>query len=143
MRRSNFDANAHIAELNNVKKALQATERPFSKRTILDSLKGCKLPYNSKFWRIFRDSGLVQETSRGMFMFTSKEPINIHALEKVYKNYQLSLRRYNEKAKKPKVETQEVTPEENPEAMIQFAIDLLKEKGYQIFAPVGVIYQQL
>lgn len=126
------------------------TGRPFSKESMLNSLKGCGLPTNSTFWSVFRNSGIIQEVSKGQFMFASKDPIYVGTLNSIKRKYQELARRYNQSNKPPKAEEpkkepapKEALPENDPMAMTQFAIDLLKEQGYQIFAPVGVVYQQL
>lgn len=146
MRKSKFNATDHIAEFNNIKRAMQATGRPFSKKEIIKALKNCGFPSSSTFWSVFRNSGLIKDVSRGFYEFTTKEPIHAEALAKVHRDY-LSLGHvYNNK--KPSVEKEKATepenlPKDDPKAMTQFAIDLLKEQGYQIFAPVGMIYSQV
>ena len=53
-------------------------------------------------------------------------------------------RKYNKKVIKPEV--REVLPEDNVEeknTTIQSAINLLKEQGYMIFAPIGIMYSKL
>ena len=79
-----------------------------------------------------------------MYKFKGKEPIHISALETIKRKYQEYHRKYNKKVIKPEV--QEVLPEDNAEEKnitIQSAINLLKEQGYVIFAPIGIMYSKL
>lgn len=130
---------------------MQLTGKPFSKETMRNSLKGCGLPINTNFWSVFRKSGILQEVSKGQFMFASKDPIFVGELIKIRKKYQeLSHRYKNNSAQKQdtpkpeeKEETQHELPENDPLALTQFAIDLLKEQGYLIFAPTCIEYTQV
>ena len=149
MSKKSFNPDECISALNSAKQALQMTERPFTKETVLKSLAGCGLPTNNTFWTAFRNSGILQEVSKGKFMFVSKEPIYVGALRGVKTRYHELQRRYNRRKEEPKVEAPkqdepvvEEVAKHDPQAMTQFAIDLLKEQGYQIFAPVGIIYRQ-
>lgn len=148
MSKRSFNPEQCISLLNNIKRGLQMTDRPFTKETMLNSLKSCGLPTNSTFWSVFRNSGIIQEVSKGKFVFTSKDPIYVGTLNTIKAKYKELSRRYNNSNKKPeapesKEEPKDELPETDPLALTQFAIDLLKEQGYQIFAPVGVVYQQL
>lgn len=146
MSKKSFSPEQCIGPLNNVKTGMQMTERPFSKDSLINGFKGCGLPTNNAFWGIFRNSGIIQEVSKGQFMFTSKDPIYVGVLTSIKHKYQELVRRYNgkrTKTEKPEEVPKAQVPENDPMAMTQFAIDLLKEQGYQIFAPIGVIYQQL
>ncbi len=151
MSKRSFNPQECIAPLNNIKKAMQLTGSPFSKEAMLNSLKGCGLPTNSHFWSVFRKSGILQEVSKGQFMFTSKDPIFVGELIKIQKKYQELSRRYRDNSAqkqdtpKPEVkeEAQHEPPENDPLALTQFAIDLLKEQGYLIFAPTSIEYTQV
>lgn len=151
MSKRSFNPQECIAPLNNTKKAMQLTGKPFSKETMLNSLKGCGLPINTNFWSVFRKSGILQEVSKGQFMFASKDPIFVGELIKIQKKYQELSHRYknnsSQKQDTPKLEEKEETqhklPENDPLALTQFAIDLLKEQGYLIFAPSRIEYTQV
>lgn len=96
-------------------------------------------------------SKVPQEVSKGQFMFTSKDPIFVGELAKIQRKYQELSRRYRnngvQKQDTPKPEEKEETghefPENDPLALTQFAIDLLKEQGYLIFAPTCIEYTQM
>lgn len=150
MSKKSFNSELCIGPLNNVKRGLQMADRPFSKETMLNSLKSCGLPVNGTFWSVFRNSGIIQEVSKGYFMFTSKEPIYVGTLNAIKHKYQQLTRKYAQNNKRNNIveEAEVLTPEvntvnNNPDATIQSAINLLKENGYKIFAPVGVVYQQV
>ena len=130
--------------MNNIKSVLQLRERPIAKSEMLKNLAQCGLPTNSTFWTVFRNSIIIEEVSKGMYKFKGKEPIHISALETIKRKYQEYHRKYNQKVIKPEV--QEVLPKDNAEkknATIQSAINLLKEQGYVIFAPIGIMYSKL
>lgn len=151
MGKRSFDPNTCIGPLNNVKRAMQLTGEPFSKESILNSLRGCGLPTNTRFWSVFRNSGILQETSKGQFMFTSKNPIFVGDLIKIKTQYQELSHRYknNSVQKQDTLKPEEKErdshklPENDPLALTQFAIDLLKEQGYLIFAPTCIEYTQV
>lgn len=156
MRKSHFAAENYIASLNTMKSGMQWKGKPFSKKEILECLRNCGLPSNGTFWMAFRKSGVIQEVSKGSYMFSSKEPIHVSVLARIYKSYQDLTKAYsdNKKQKEPseKVETpevvvkqpaQEVDAKEKLEATEQFAIDLLRDLGYLILAPVGTLYARV
>lgn len=146
MSRKSFNPQECISQLNNVKAALQAAGKPFNSKTILESLKNCGLPSNATFWKVFRKSGILQEVSRGLYMFTSKEPIYVGALYTIKKKYAELAKHYS--TKKP-IETEEeskevIVPQEiEPENTVEIAIRLLKEHGYKVYAPIGTLYQEI
>lgn len=143
MSRVCFDPKKCIGPLNNAKQALQWKNVPFDKETLLNNLKACGLPTNNIFWSALRKSNILQEVSKGKYMFTSKEPIFVGALEEVKKSYQGIIKKHNNKQSKKKVEDTLEIPENDPKAMTQFAIDLLKEQGYKILAPVDIVYKEV
>lgn len=142
MSRKCFDPKECISPLNTVKQSLQLRNCPFSREAILSAMKQCGLPTNNKFWKVFRESGIIQEVSKGQFAFTSKEPIFWAKLQEVKVKYQKLLRQYadktKERAKTPKEETQKSSKD-----MEQLAIELLKKKGYRIFKPIGILCEEL
>lgn len=109
---------------------------------ILEALKRCGLPTTHHFWKAFRDSGIIQEVSNNKFMFSSKNPIYWERLQTVKEEYQKLSRTPNVPAV-IEVEPEIVPIPNSPEAMEQFAVDLLKEKGYKLFKPAGVLYAEL
>lgn len=142
MSRRCFDPKECIKALNTVKQSLQWKNQPFSKETILNALKNCGLPTHSNFWRVFRESGILQEVSKGQFMFTSKEPIVWTKLQEIKTKYQELARHYANKTS----EQVEIPKEEVPQSSKvteQSAIDLLKGKGYKILKPIGILYEEL
>lgn len=143
MSKKSFNPHDCIGALNTAKQALVATERPFKKETLLSSFKGCGLPTNNVFWSAFRNSGLIQEVSKGKFMFTNKEPIFVGKLVNIKAKYQEIKRNYREPIQK--VESVEVVHQEEPKqnTNLQAAINLLKENGYLVFAPSRVEYVML
>ena len=142
MSKKSFIPSDCIGPLNTAKQGIQMAERPFSKESILTTLKGCGLPTNSAFWSIFRNSGILQEVSKGKFMFASKEPIYIGMLIKIQNKYRELMRHYkNNSSKVPDTICEKDSPKNN--ISIEEAIKLLKEQGYRILAPIDVVYKEV
>ena len=138
-----FNPHDCISALNNTKQALQLKGSPFSKEVMLNSLKGCGLPINSNFWSVFRKSGILQEVSKGRFMFTSKDPIFIGKLVEIQKKYQELSRHYSNNRKnsaEPEKNQPEKVQAPKEDSAIQAAVNLLKEHNYLVFAPTRVEY---
>lgn len=149
--KKSFNPEDCIAALNNLKKGYKMRNLPFSGKQLRSGLHNCGLPSSNTFFKAFKDSGIIQEVSRGKYMFSDDKPIHVSRLSTIQRKY-LELgrqysKRFQQKSKiKPNTELTEVLTcpiEEDPKALIQFAIDLLKDQGYQILAPVGIIYKSL
>lgn len=153
MSRKSFVPHDCIAALNNIKKGFEMRGLPFTIKQLRESLKGCGLPYNNNFLKVFKESGILKDAGRGKYLFSDDKPIYVGTLQTIKHKYSELRRKYSEirrqKAKEdtppePEEKANEFPlPEDDPNAMIQFAIDLLKEQGYQIFAPVATIYKKL
>ena len=142
MSKKSFNPFDCIGPLNTAKQGIQMAERPFSKESMLTTLKGCGLPTNSTFWSVFRNSGVLQEVSKGKFMFASKEPIYVGTLIKMQNKYLELLRHYkNNSSKVPDTICEKDFPKNN--ISIEEAIKLLKEQGYTILAPIDVVYKEV
>lgn len=142
MSKKSFNPFDCIGPLNTAKQGIQMAERPFSKESILTTLKGCGLPTNSAFWSIFRNSGILQEVSKGKFMFASKEPIYVGTLIKIQNKYRELMRHYKNNSSKV---TDTICEKDSPKnnISIEEAIKLLKEQGYRILAPIDVVYKEV
>jgi hypothetical protein len=140
-----FIAENYIASLNTIKQSLQLQgDIPFSKERILKCLENCGLPSNATFWTAFRNSGVIQQTSRGMYKFYNREPIHVDTLKKIYRSYQNLINKYcNKKNKTAPLEETVSVEELSIETDEQRAIKLLKNLGYVIFAPIGVLYSKV
>ena len=142
MSKKSFNPFDCIGPLNTAKQGIQMAERTFSKESILITLKGCGLPTNSTFWSIFRNSGILQEVSKGKFMFASKEPIYVGMLIKIQNKYRELMRHYkNNSSKVLDTVCEKDSPKNN--ISIEEAIKLLKEQGYRILAPIDVVYKEV
>lgn len=145
MRKNAFNAEERIHAINTFRIAMNG--KTFTKEQILTMFKENKIPANPNFWSVFRKSGIIEEVSRGQFTFASDKPIYYGVLEKIYRQYHAIMKKY--KAQKPVSEPENeeaedtISPEEELAAMESFAIDFLKELGYKILAPVGIVYQPI
>lgn len=148
MRKNAFNAKERIPAINKFRIAMNG--KPFTKEQILTMFKENNIPANSNFWAVFRKSGIIKEVSKGQFVFTSDKPVFYGDLEKVYHQYHAIVKKYKaQKSQKPVSEPENeeaedtISPEEELAAMESFAIDFLKELGYKILAPVGIVYQPI
>lgn len=132
-----------IAALNTIKQGLQMKETPFSKETILTGLKNCNLPTNQVFWKVFRNSGLLQEVSKGKFMFTSKNPIHVSFLSDIKTEYQKLLHKRNQKKEVQENKDAQTVELPKEESQITSAINLLKKNGYKILVPIATVYKEI
>lgn len=148
MGKNAFNAKERIPAINKFRIATNG--KPFTKEQLLNMFKENNIPSNSTFWSVFRKSGIIKEVAKGQYVFTSDRPIFYGTLEKIYLQHNSLLKKY--KAQKPKEENNKpnreevkdtVSPEEELTAMEAFAIDFLKELGYKILAPVGIVYQPI
>ena len=145
MRKNAFNAKERIPAINKFRIAMNG--KPFTKEQILTMFKENNIPANSNFWAVFRKSGIIKEVSKGQFVFESDKPIFYGDLEKVYRQYHAIVKKYKTQKQDTKPENEEtedtISPEEELAAIEAFAVDLLKEMGYKILAPVGIVYQPI
>jgi hypothetical protein len=151
MRSKDFKPEEHIADLNNLKRNLMCLNRPFSRSLFISGLKGIGLPDNDVFWMAVKRSGIVQQLSRGCYIFKNDKPIHISVLAKIHKDYRKIVCDYS-KTYREKHSSKEV--EKPVEAHVQLepvhelteenAVKLLKELGYIIYKPeVAIFYKKL
>lgn len=156
MSRKGFDPKECIGPLNTVKEGVQLRNTPVTKEFLMGAFKNCGLPTNCTFWTAFRSSKVLQEVSKGKYMFAFKDPIYVGTLAHIKKEYQKLLKRYKENcdSKKGTVADKEdsikkdttegpVTEIVETPDLVKEAISFLKGKGYKILAPVGVVYGEI
>lgn len=135
-KRSKFNAVASAKAINTFRISLGGNS--FTKEQILDIFRECNLPTASQFWSLFRRAGIVKRINHSQFTFTSDSPVYFGLIETIYNKFYAMNKKYskNNKAEDiPVVEVEECT------LTVEGAINFLKEKGYKILAPVGVVYQ--
>lgn len=135
MRKNSFQADKCIAALNNAKKAMQLRANTFSKEEIIRTLKGAGIPSNWYFLKALISVNILQKVGRDKYMFTSKDPIFVEKLANAYKEYSSHIN------KKPEV-VETAIPVKVEESDIEAAIKLLKENGYHILSPIGILYKE-
>lgn len=145
MRKGAFDAEERNKAINKFRIAMDG--KPFTKEQILTIFKENKIPSNSTFWSVFRKSGVIKEVSKGQFVFASDKPVFYKVLEKIYYQYSSLLKKYQTPKQSTKSKSEEaedtISSEEELAAIEAFAVDFLKEMGYKILAPVGIVYQSI
>lgn len=145
MRKNAFNAEERIRAINMFRIAMNG--KTFTKEQILTMFKENKIPSNSNFWSVFRKSGIIKEVSKGQFIFVSDKPVYYGVLEKIYRQYHAIVKKYKIQKPVSELENEEaesvISPEEELAAMEFFAIDFLKELGYKVLAPIGIVYQPI
>lgn len=136
MRNNVFKARDHIKGLNNlrIQLLLPITDVEFRNR-----LKELGIPSNSLFFSELRRAGIVKRNEDNSFSFAKPDtPIHYMALQSVYDSYKKREKEYsttyNKKKNQKKIEQAE---------RISEAVKLLKENGYEIYVPVGTLFQKL
>lgn len=152
--RKKFNSEKYIADFNNIKQALIATDEAFTREDLLNCLKNIGLPSSNTFVGGIVESGIIVRIGRNRYAFPDKKPVHKDLLAKAYEIYQNNNKKYRSNRKTsaepqelpveelPKEEPEEV-PNSTPEATIQFAIDLLKENGYLIYRPAYMVYEAI
>ena len=126
-----FVALDHIKDFNLIKKSLNT---PFTKAELQTQLKKVGIPANAVFFATLVKYKVLKRISRSQFIFSNNDPIYFKLLENAYKDYSGRLNKYMDTYRENKAKkSQEV----------QDAIQLLKNLGYEIYAPEGELYSKL
>ena len=134
-----FKAKEHIKMLNILKSQTLEQQLLLTDRDFKDSLKECGIPSNNLFWIEFKKSGLIREVEANVFQWNNaSSPIHFKTLQDIYKRYHARMVKYQSSYKEKKM-LHDVCKRKN----IKEAIDLLKENGFEIYAPKGNLYQKL
>lgn len=124
-----FDAKEHIKALNQVR----ASQMPMSAIDMRYLLKQIGLPSNSLFWSILSSSDLIIKLGYRQYQFIN-EPIHYTKLEAVYAVYKERVDSYANKHRLSKKLSKN---------SIKRAVAMLKNQGFEIYAPVGKLFQKL
>ena len=123
-----------MLKVQTLEQQLLLTDRDFR-----DSLKECGIPSNNLFWIEFKKSGLIREVEANVFQWSNtSSPIHFKTLQDIYKRYHARMVKYQSNYKEKKAYHSIYKRED-----IKEAIDLLKDNGFEIFAPKGNLYQKL
>lgn len=134
-----FKAKEHIKMLNMLKTQTLEQSLLLTDRDFKDSLKECGIPSNNLFWIEFKRSGLIQEVGVNVFQWNDPNlPIHFRTLQNIYEKYRTRINKYQSTYKEKKILGTVFKRED-----IKKAINLLKENGFEIFAPKGNLYQKL
>ena len=134
-----FKAKEHIKMLNMLKTQTLEQSLLLTDRDFKEALKECGIPSNDLFWIEFKRSGLIQEVSANVFQWNGPNlPIHFKILQNIYEKYRTRLVKYQTTYKEKKALGITFKRED-----IKKAINLLKENGFEIYAPKGNLYQKL
>ena len=131
-----FQAIQHIAELNNFK--MQSKSLILSREDFCAALKNCSIPSNALFFNEFRNSGLLVKVGKDTYAWKDIKPIHFKTLQLIYCTYQNKLNKYLQTYNNKKKEKDLLKREQ-----IESAITLLKNNGFEIFAPYKGLYKKL
>ncbi len=136
MRKNTFKAKEHIKGLNNLRIQLLL---PITDVEFRNKLRDLGIPGNSLFFSELRRAGIVKRTEENTFIFTNPDiPIHYLALQSVYDSYKNREKEYS----KNYTEKRKARKKQNNERISE-AVKLLKENGYEIYIPVGTLFQKL
>lgn len=139
MRLNAFKAIEHIKQLNMLKRDMVHAGVPVSSEDFRAAFKTCGIPSNLIFWMEFRNSGLLTRVEGHLFVWTSAvSPIHHQQLQSIYNSYQKKINAVRDRYLEKKAREELLKSKE-----IEDAINLLKENGFEIFAPKGNLYQKL
>ena len=139
MRLNAFRAIEHIKQLNMLKKDMVRAGVPVSSEDFRAAFKTCGIPSNAMFWVEFRNSGLLTRVEGHLFVWTSEvSPIHHQQLQSIYNSYQRKINAVRDRYLEKKARQELLKSKE-----IEDAVNLLKENGFEIFAPKGNLYQKL
>ena len=146
MRKNAFKSKDHIAAINKFRIAMNGEK--FTKEQLITVFKESGIPTNKNFWAAFCKSGVLKKVSKNEYVFASDQPVFYGVLDQIYHQYNTAMKNYRKNSRKPEPkpeqeEEQEFDPEEELLAMEAFAIDFLKGLGYEILAPVEIIYESI
>lgn len=144
MRKNTFLPADHIAVLNNYKQALLLKGNAFTKVEMLEIFRNCGIPANNNFWSAFASSGLIKRINKSQYSFVNEDPIHVNWLVRIYNEYRKIRKGFpsNQRGAKRAPVKEVVTPVKK-ELTAEEAIKFLKEKGYRVLEPVGVLYKVL
>lgn len=134
MRKNAFNAIDHVKRFNECKS--QVSE--ITLETLQVILKTCGIPSNRIVSQEFLKSELFIKISKDEYRWRSADPVHFSVIQNIYSKYQDKVNGYSRKyvsrkAAKEMLETKRV----------QECIELLKKKGFMIFAPEGGLFRKL
>lgn len=100
-----FVAIDHIKALNVFR--LDQKGNSFTKETLKEALKNGGIPSNELFVSHLRKSPVLTQVGKNQFKFATDKPVYWGLLDRVYKDYKITLRRYDDNKKQREKQAQE------------------------------------
>lgn len=100
-----FVAINHIRALNIFR--IEKNGASFSKPELKVALKGCGIPTNDTFINHLRKSPVLTQVGKDRFKINPDRPVYWGLLDRVYKDYQITLRRYKDNKKQREKQAKE------------------------------------
>lgn len=139
MRKNAFVALNHIVSLNKFRaNSIKHGDLPLSEGDFRNAFKACGIPSNALFFLEFRRAGLLVRVERDMYAWQNNRPIHHQILQNIYAKYQKRVNEYSNARYTRKKREKVLKGKE-----IEEAINLLKNNGFEVFAPKGDLYQKL
>lgn len=136
--KSKFNAMEHIEDLNVIRSIFTLAQVPFTAEEFRDRLREKNIPSSTVFVNEMKNAGIIVNTEEGLLAFATKQPIHYKVLETVYSNYTERLKQY-QRAYRSRKEAENMLESQEVEKAVQF----LKEKGFEIYAPVNSLYKKM
>lgn len=132
--RKPFVAMEHIKDFNNVKISLLYLS--FTEDKLRKKLKENGIISGKMFISELIKYGILTKDYLGSLHFADSKPVHYTSLHEVYLNYLETTAKYerNRRSKQSK---------DFRDSEINAAIQLLKQAGYEVFAPVGDLYSKM
>lgn len=136
MGRRSFKAKDHIKAFNTLRLQYGKT---FTEEEFRESLKRNNIPSNPIFFAELKRSGVINRIHENIYAFMNpNKPIHYMELQEMYISYQKKVDEYKETCRRNKLRKEE---EEN--GKVKEAINLLKSRGFEIYAPVGTLFSKV
>lgn len=134
--RKPFAAKDHIVPFNKFR-ASQG-DIPMSEEQLKEGLKQCGIPCNTMFCVELKKFNVVKKVGNDYIFVNPDKPVYYKMLGSVYLQYYSKVKEYHKAANEKKMRK-----EDERNNSVQAAIKLLKERGYEIFAPIGKVYAKM
>lgn len=134
--RKPFKAKDHIASFNKFRASQK--DVPMSEEQLKEGLKQCGIPCNAMFCIELKKYNVVKKVGGDYVFISPNKPIHFGVLNNVYLQYYSKVKEYRKAVNEKKMRK-----EDERNNSVQAAIKLLKERGYEIFAPIGKVYAKM
>ncbi len=134
--RAPFNAKEHIAAFNKIRR--KCAGKPIKKDLLTKLLKENKILSNREFCSELVKEGVLMCKGDEYTFVNPDSPIHYNLLNSIYVKYYNRIRSYSKTATLRKTQRKAIK-----DKRVQESIKLLKEYGYEIYAPVGSLFTKV